>query len=1013
MSIRGRLLLRYARRPRPIIAACFATLLIGVWGLTVVRNRQQIAMDTELLVSQIDAVGRSGPRLTGVADSSAPAVRRESDGKLSPDGLLAMARLQKQVPEALPTRAVAALASAYAGRGDFGAALDLLQPAQLRQPDDVDLAAARAAVYYWRGEPGDRMRAFEQASAALAHRPTDSTALFNVALTGERLLPRTDGRSAWDRYLAAEHNPERQRDTRARLDAQAQTPAETPQSSDTTRTDLLDSLLPAWASTCLGSAPDERAQRARVVAAAAQPVFNTDHAFADLASRLSPSPTSRCDARVAAAVQRFAQARDLYTKDRLADAEPLFQEVAAQVADLVPALALQARLSRATAAYFRGARDDGRREFDRVTSEAEQRGYWELLGRAHWMRGYAFDDARDYEPAVDAYSRALDAYSEARSVDGIASAHSLIAGALDWLGQYQSSWRHRELALADLARMTDSRARSTILTAAITAASRDGLRLSALQLSAAKLAESAVQRSATRRIQALIELGELQLGTSDRARASAMLADAESALAGIPPGAGRDRLEARLHAVRAAHERDPQRATLLFGRALDLYQRSGAETAVARVLLARARAWRRGGNDQAAEADLRQGIGIVERARATLNRADFRLSYVDEVWDLFDDLLELDVSRGNLTDALDVAERARARELRETLMRRAAAPAPVPMAAPAAARTTRVYYLLLREQLVTWLVDGAHVSSVVQQVSRDRLTGLAREFTTCVASAETIDACDARALTDLLLTPILRRIPTSTAIAIVPDPAMQQLPFVALRNPFTGHLLLEDHIVSFIPTLTTTPAAVTTPARRALVVGNPLAAGSRRLSGADDEARAVASIYDGATLLMGAEASRVNFLNELPRADLVHFAGHAIADPDVPDFARLVLAPAAAHQDSLYAYQIAQLQLSRAPVVVLAACETAVGHTSRSEGSISLARAFMQAGARDVIATLWAIDDASAQSLFVSMHRGLRRGDQPALAVQRAQLDMLRSREPGLRAPATWASVVAWTTVVH
>lgn len=135
-----------------------------------------------------------------------------------------------------------------------------------------------------------------------------------------------------------------------------------------------------------------------------------------------------------------------------------------------------------------------------------------------------------------------------------------------------------------------------------------------------------------------------------------------------------------------------------------------------------------------------------------------------------------------------------------------------------------------------------------------------------------------------------------------------------------------------------------------------------------------------------------------------------MADPEVPDLSRLLMAPGRDAHGSVYAIDIQRTSLPRAPVVVLAACETAIGRTFRSEGMISLARAFMAAGAHDVVATLWRIDDYASRVLFERFHRELQRGAAPARALQLAQAAMLGSGDPRLRTPASWASTVNWMT---
>jgi CHAT domain-containing protein len=462
--------------------------------------------------------------------------------------------------------------------------------------------------------------------------------------------------------------------------------------------------------------------------------------------------------------------------------------------------------------------------------------------------------------------------------------------------------------------------------------------------------------------------------------------------------------------VRAASERDPRQAHALLSRALGLYKSSGSDVFEARLLLARARTALKAGDTESADADLRRGIAVVERTRAGVRRAAFRLTYFDELWDLFDELLELTIARGAFDEALAVAEQARGRTLHDARAFDIASARDLSRAAPPDG--VLAYYVVRRGFLVTWIAAKGQVWTSVEPITRDALSAQVRRFANCVSSAA--DACDARVLEDLLLAPVLRHHPSATALRLVVDPLLEPLPFAALRHPQTGRPLIESVTLTLLPSLAAQSAradALTQHRERTLVIGNPATREPMPLlPRAAAEAGRIASLYPHPTLLVGETASRSAFLRELPAADVVHFAGHAIADTELPDYSRLLMSPDPDGRGNVYAHELERVMLPRAPVVVLAACETAAGRTSRSEGMISLARAFMIAGARDVIATLWPIDDTASEPLFVAFHRELRGGRPPAEALRSAQLEMMRSSDPVLRKPATWAAAVAWMT---
>ena len=82
--------------------------------------------------------------------------------------------------------------------------------------------------------------------------------------------------------------------------------------------------------------------------------------------------------------------------------------------------------------------------------------------------------------------------------------------------------------------------------------------------------------------------------------------------------------------------------------------------------------------------------------------------------------------------------------------------------------------------------------------------------------------------------------------------------------------------------------------------------------------------------------------------------------------------------------------------MVTNACLTDSTRTHYDE-SITLATAFLAAGATAVIGTRWPVDDDTAAALSLRLHYHLQVGCQPAEALRRAQLDLLRPT-PGMRA---------------
>jgi CHAT domain-containing protein len=136
---------------------------------------------------------------------------------------------------------------------------------------------------------------------------------------------------------------------------------------------------------------------------------------------------------------------------------------------------------------------------------------------------------------------------------------------------------------------------------------------------------------------------------------------------------------------------------------------------------------------------------------------------------------------------------------------------------------------------------------------------------------------------------------------------------------------------------------------------------------------------------------------------IIHLAVHGIANPDYPDRAALVFKPDPPADDGLFDLdQVLGLRLN-ADLVVLSSCGTAVGRLQGEEGIANLSRAFLSAGAKSVISTLWRIDDSYSVFLIKRLYSHLRAGDEEAVALARSQTDLLTTFGANT-APAYWAA---------
>lgn len=183
-----------------------------------------------------------------------------------------------------------------------------------------------------------------------------------------------------------------------------------------------------------------------------------------------------------------------------------------------------------------------------------------------------------------------------------------------------------------------------------------------------------------------------------------------------------------------------------------------------------------------------------------------------------------------------------------------------------------------------------------------------------------------------------------------------------------------------------------------------------RLAHAEAEAEAILALLpaDRTLAATGFDAGREAVLGgALGRYRVLHFATHGVLDADRPLLSFLALTQldrAGQPLDGpLYAHEIYGLDLP-AELVVLSACDTALGREVRGEGLVSgLPRAFLYAGAARVMVSLWEVRDESTRELMTAFYRGLvERGLPPGQALREAQLAMWRAGHP----PYRWAGFV-------
>lgn len=322
------------------------------------------------------------------------------------------------------------------------------------------------------------------------------------------------------------------------------------------------------------------------------------------------------------------------------------------------------------------------------------------------------------------------------------------------------------------------------------------------------------------------------------------------------------------------------------------------------------------------------------------------------------------------------------------------------------------------------LLIGRNEVRSIELPDRDRIEALVDGYLTQVRSKKSAREA-ARELYSMLLGSLTQEIQASRLI-VVPDGKLHLLPFDALIDR-RGNYVLAHHVVTYSPSATvlhllrTQPEGQTTDVPL-LAVGDvpyqdggnlitasgvrPKAApvGTTRglydlkgerlppLAGTAEEVKAIADIAGaGAIVLMGSKATEAAFRSQpLERIRVLHIAVHGISSSTSPERAALVLARGTKDENDglLQAREISDMHLS-ADLVTLSACDTGAGRLVGQEGIVNLVRAFFFAGARSVVASLWAADDVFTTSLMKRFYSNLAKGLDNGVALQEAKLKLL------------------------
>jgi CHAT domain-containing protein/Tfp pilus assembly protein PilF len=416
----------------------------------------------------------------------------------------------------------------------------------------------------------------------------------------------------------------------------------------------------------------------------------------------------------------------------------------------------------------------------------------------------------------------------------------------------------------------------------------------------------------------------------------------------------------------------------------------------------------------AASRHYRNALDVIEHSRSGLLNTDYQLSFLTRLIRFYERYIDVLIERGDVEEALTVADSIRARVLAER--HRVVAPSRPTVSVfrrtALGLRSALLFYWIGSSRAYAWVVTGDRVRFIPLDTNAQEIKTLVEAYrgsiVTALADPLAVGTSAGDTLYGRLIQPVASALPPGARVIIVPDGALNMLNFETLPVPGERRRYwIEDVEVAVAPSLSSLSVRPSPSPRRehsVLLIGDPVSADPKfpSLKYASAEMKAVSSAFsDRAAVYTAGKATPAQYHASQPgKFGIVHFTAHAEANAESPLDSAVILSPDDGGY-KLYARDVADRPLS-ADLVTISACRSAGERTYAGEGLVGFAWAFLRAGARRVIAGLWDVDDRSTAVLMGQVYEKLADGASPGEALRAAKLEMIRSGAATAK-PYYWA----------
>jgi CHAT domain-containing protein len=628
--------------------------------------------------------------------------------------------------------------------------------------------------------------------------------------------------------------------------------------------------------------------------------------------------------------------------------------------------------------------------------------YRSLCGRVHWLEGLMAFHQNRLSEAFAAYTRARELLGAERPY--LAAVHLFQAEVFLLWGERSHAWESLASSLADLETIPSAeiKRRQAILQGAARLAGADGDIDTALRFADAALR---IARSSPGHLDDALVLRER--AQFFRQRGALRLASFDFRVAAAPlrgaPDLQSQSLWAEvqlLHGEMAAIRPRPDQ----WMRWIAVLEQTKNRLLLPRAFLALGRAQAQERDLAAAERAWQRGLRELDSLRPSL-AGRFLSDFFERHDALLAALLPAQIQLDPTGErAFDSVERARWRSSPHVVRPRGEVTIEL-VRRSLPSNHVLLEYAVLPDRLLLWVIGADHVQFLALKIPARQLGALLDRLRSAQES-ERLAALGE--LYRILVLPAREAIPPGSILLLVPDWRLYGVPFAALYDADRGRFLVEDHKLTVLPdAFSSLPvdglrSMLWRPPISVLALGDPAFSRAQhprlpRLPEAASEAKAIWRLYDSASsrLVTGEQVKPATLFEGLGRYDVIHYGGHALATSPDPALARLVLAPEPLRSGDLAAHELYGRDHSATRLVVLAACETAdSGAWVRHGGLEGFVEPLLAGGVRNVLASVWSVDDEAARRQAITFHREISAARDPVGALARAQRQAIRRGEP-------------------